>query len=599
MLKTKIQFKNNRPMININGELHPPLAYTTYFDECGEWSDFIHNGCKMFFVNVSFTDLPINNFTGFTPFRKGVFESETPDYSEFDQLVNSIISECDDALIFPRINIAMPRKWINENIYETVDTPKGGARESLFSDAFKKDGAELLKKLVEHIRCAEYSHRIAGYQLCGSTTQEWMHHDMFGSYSEMGMKKFQEWAKEKYNIININLPERADFTSGFLTDEIKKYYEFCSEKVAETVEFFAKTLKEFINDEQIVGAFYGYNCFVNDPLLGLHSLRKIINSPYIDFFSSPCCYDGNRNLGIDWGDMLPVDSIKLHGKLCFIECDIRTFLTRRMQDSRPGEYPDDSYMTHDSNGNKTVWSGPDTLELSVSAIRKAFAHQLTKASGIWWFDMWGGWYHNDEIMAEMKKMHNIYNQAEKKNITDMPCAETVLFIDEKAYANNAIGTPLRDAVNQIRVALSSTGIPFDTYMVEDAEKVLSKYKFAIFTAPIPSDTGNSAIELCNKLNIHHISSDENKRFYTTEELRDLLISHGIHCYNTDGCVIYCSGGFLGIHTVSDGEIKISLPEKYKIKSLFGIENYNCETDTIILETFKHNTIAFELCYYIN
>ena len=199
MLKSKIQFVDNKPYININEALYSPLAYTTYFDECGEWSDFIKSGYKMFFVNISFTDLPINNSSGFTPFRTGVFESEIPDYSEFDEIVKAIISECPDAFIFPRINIAMPRRWLQENPYETVATDSG-PRESLYSDLFMKDGAELLKELVAHIRSADYADRIAGYQLCGGTTQEWMHFDLLGSYSEMGMEKFRQWCFEKHGI---------------------------------------------------------------------------------------------------------------------------------------------------------------------------------------------------------------------------------------------------------------------------------------------------------------------------------------------------------------------------------------------------------------
>ena len=83
---------------------------------------------------------------------------------------------------------------------------------------------------------------------------------------------------------------------------------------AKAVEHFAKVVKECVNNEQIVGTFYGYNAFVGDYLWGTHGLRHIIESPYIDFFSSPCCYDDNRNLGLDWGDMIPVDSIKNHKK---------------------------------------------------------------------------------------------------------------------------------------------------------------------------------------------------------------------------------------------------------------------------------------------
>lgn len=593
MLKSKVEFLNNRPLINVNGKRYSPLAYTTYFDECGEWSDFIEKGYKIFFVNISFTDLPINNFSGFTPFRTGVFETETPDYSEFDEIVRGIIAKCPDALIFPRINIAMPRKWIKENPFHTVSTPNG-ARESMYSDLFMKDGAELLKTMVEYIRNSDYAHRIAGYQLCGGTTQEWMHYDLCGSYSELGTEKFKEWAFNKYGIENIKAPLKEDLEKGMLTQEVQKYYEFCNEVQPETVEHFAATLKEFINDEQIVGVFYGYNAFVNDCLWGLHGLRKIIDSPYIDFFSSPCCYDYNRELGFDWGDMLPADSLKLHGKLYFVECDIRTHLTRRAQASRPGEYPDDILLMVDSNGNKTVWSGPDTLDKSISAIRKAFAHQITKASGIWWFDMWGGWYHDPQIMAELEKMHRIYDGFSIKNTEKLPCAETALFIDEKAYTNIERGNPLLNSVNHLRVKMGTTGIPFDVYMVEDAEKVLKKYKAAIFTAPIPTDHGKSAVDLCKNLGIPYISADECKVFYTTDELREFLVSAGVHCYDPDGNVIYCSNGILGVHNVKEGEIKITLPRKFRVRSLMGIDIKETVSEIITFSAPLHSTAMFEI-----
>ena len=125
MLKTHIEYKNGKPFISVNGKLHYPLAYTTYFEECGRFSNFIKHDYKMFFINISFTDLAINTTSNFSPFYTGVFKNDEPDYSEFEGIIRKILKECPDALIFPRINIAMPQKWINENIYETVETPSG------------------------------------------------------------------------------------------------------------------------------------------------------------------------------------------------------------------------------------------------------------------------------------------------------------------------------------------------------------------------------------------------------------------------------------------------------------------------------------------
>ncbi len=593
MLKTRIEFKNGKPFISVNGKLHYPLAYTTYFEECGRFSDFIKHDYKMFFINISFTKLAINTTSNFSPFYTGVFENDEPDYSEFEGIVKEILKECPDALIFPRINIAMPQKWIDENPYETVETPSGN-RESLFSDKFLNDGAILLKELVLHIRNSEYAENIAGYQVCGGLTQEWMPFDYTGSFSEMGLKKFNKWLKEKYSKTNTTLLTKNDLICSDFNETVSYYGEFYSEMTAKTIEHFAKVLKECVNNEQIVGTFYGYNAFVNDILLGLHGLRFIINSPFIDFFSSPCGYDNNRALGIDWGDMIASKSLKIHKKLYFVECDIRTHLTKRMQDSRPEKYPDDILLLTDNNGNKTVWCGPETKELSLSAIRKAYIHQLTKGSGVWWFDMWGGWYEDKAIIEDLKKMKSIAEASINKNTAYYPQAETVMFIDEKAYLNNPRNSNLCHSVNITRIEMGNTGIPFDLCMVEDAKKILHKYKCAIFTAPLPSENGKNAVELCQKLNIPYVETTTDKPFYKKNELRETLISNGVHCYNENDNVIYCGNGSLGIHTVNDGEAKISLPQKYKIKSLFGAAFPECETDTIILNMQKHDTVIFEL-----
>ena len=593
MLKTQIRFHNQRPWLLVDNTLHAPLGYTTYFEECGAFSDFIQRGYRIFFINVSFTASPINNVTGFSPFLYGVYDEDEPNYAPFDCQIMQILKECPDALIFPRINISMPKRWVEKNPHETVITPSG-SRESLFSDAFLRDGATLLTDLVSHIRSAGYSGRIAGYQLCGGATQEWFPHDLSGSYSRPGIRKFRQWSEQRYPQSNLEPPKKEDFTSSVLTEAVSRYGEFCCEMTAKTVEHFARVLKEYIHSEQVVGVFYGYNCFVSDYLWGPHGLRHIIDSPYIDFFSSPCCYDHGRALGVDWGDMLPVDSLKLHGKLCFIECDIRTHLTRAMQHSRPGVYPDGIYTTEDEHGNKTVWAGPDTAELSVSAIRKTFAHQLTKASGIWWFDMWGGWYRDDQLMKELGKMRQIAETAKHRNPSGFPSAETVLFIDEKAYANNVRGSALIDSVNRTRVAMGNTGIPFDICMVEDAHQALPNYRAAIFTAPVPSESGKAAIQLCQKLQIPCLVSCEDKFAFSTAELRDFLTANGIHCYNSDSCVVYCGQGFLGVHSTLSGDIRITLPKSYAVKSLLGAPTPVQDGCALVLSMKKHDTVLFEL-----
>lgn len=594
MLKSSIEYKNGKPYICVDGKAYAPYAYTTYFDECGEFCDFTQKGYKIFFVNVSFSTLPINNTTGFSPFLTGVFEGDIPDYSEFDANVSKILSLCPDALIFPRINVTMPGRWIEENPYDTVETASWVSRESLYSDKFHRDGAAYLCELIDHIRASEYAENIAGYQLCGGTTQEWFHHDLCGSFSNMGIYKFRLWMNEKYGIKDVFVPTKDRLFSGDYEETAKKYGEFCSEMTAKTVEHFSRTVKEYTDNKQIVGVFYGYTAFVNDWLWGHHGLRFIIDSPYIDFFSSPCAYDNGRRLGADWGDMLPGESVKLHNKLYFVECDIRTHLTRKMQASRPGKYPENIYLQYDKEGNKTVWAGPDIEEHSLSALRKTFCRHLTKCNGVWWFDMWGGWYHSNAIMNEMEKMKIIAEAAMNKDIEGYPSSQVVMLIDEKAYLNYPLGSELCHSVNVTRVNMGKTGIPFDLCMVEDANKVIHKYKAAIFTAPVPSKAGEEAVKICNRLGIPYISASPEKPHYTEKELRSILVASGVHCYNSDGHVIYCGGGYLGVHAVSDGEIRISLPEKYTLKPLLGESDVKTQANEVLINLNKHDTAVFEL-----
>lgn len=208
--------------------------------------------------------------------------------------------------------------------------------------------------------------------------------------------------------------------------------------------------------------------------------------------------------------------------------------------------------------------------------------------------MWGGWYHDEEIMSELRTMKDIAESSENRNSEEFPKAETVVFIDEKAYFNNPTGSNCCHSVNNIRVAMGNTGIPFDMYMTEDAPEILHKYKAAVFTASLPSESGKTAVGLCREMNIPYIQTDCERTYISTSDLRDFLVSAGIHCYNADGNVIYCGNGYSGIHTVSDGVVSICLDKKYRVKQILGSGFEECETDRISLTMNKHDTVLFEL-----
>ena len=595
MLESYVKDRGGAPRLFIDGAEVSPMAYTTYFEERSAYRDFIKAGYRIFFVGVSFTALPINNATGFTPFNVGVFENpDRPDYSELDDAARRILKECENAVIFPRVYVSMPKWWIDEHPHDVVNTPSG-YRESLFSEAFRRDSERMLTELAEHVKSSDYEGRIGGWQLCGGSTQEWFHFDLSGSLGEGAREPFRSWVEKEYGDGIDTLPTLRDYEykkEGYQEREnARRYSLFSNLEVARTLDGFARVLKRETDYKQVVGAFYGYATQANGtPLFGTHGLREIINSPFIDFFSAPNAYSENRAFGIDWADMIPVDSVKLHGKLAFIECDIRTHLTSGVQEARPGKYPDHIYKL--DNG-RSVWAGPPTAELSVFALRKCFAHQLTKKSAIWWFDMWGGWYDDPELMAELREMKRIYDE-NIKNGSEEPRSEIAFLADESGYANLLKNSPEILGIEKTRTAMGNIGAPYDTYLVEDAARILKNYKAVIFPCPIPSDAARRAIATCEEMRIPYLSASTEHSRLSTEEIREFVKSCGVHIYCDDTDVVYAGGGYIALHSSKPGEKKLRLKDKTKVSSPISCANADEITDAHTFTLKENDTVIFKV-----
>ncbi|MBQ2272511.1 MAG: hypothetical protein II337_03515 [Clostridia bacterium] len=602
MLVSEVRLNRERPTLWIDHRPVAAMAYTTYFEERSRYEDFLDAGYRIFFVNASFTDLPINSEkTGFTPFNVGIFEDpDHPDYSEFEDAVYKILKKTPDAIIFPRIYISMPKWWVDQNPDEVVPTKKAGMREILFSDRFRKDGGDLLRKLIAHVRSSDYSDRVGGWQICGGQTQEWFFPDMKGGLCAGAEKYYRRWIKETYGEDHATLPAYDEFqyrgNPRQESENARRYCLFCNLGVAESLDYFASIVKEETNHTQIVGSFYGYTFESNNTVLfGSHGLRRLLDSPNLDFFSSPNAYTQNRAFGIDWADMVPVDSLKLHGKLAFIECDIRTYLTTSIQRARPGRYPDDIYKT--ANGT-SVWEGPPTAELSREALRKCFAHQISKASAVWWFDMWGGWYHDPLLMAELKSMKEIYDSEASDKDGAWLTPDVAVFADETAYANMLSESPqlsghfTRGGVNTTRTEMGNVGTPYDLFMVEDAPTVLSRYRAAVFPFPIPSPAGERALALCRSLKIPYLCATPEHSALSAEEIRAFLVEHGVHCYSELPNVVYAGNGYFGLHSAQGGPKSVRFPTTVHLRPVFGADVPEQTCDSLEFDLPENGTALF-------
>lgn len=586
---------NGRDFFQIGEDIFPACAYIVYFDECNDYKGFAECGYRVFSVSLSMAKQAINTVSGFVPFVAGVFdEKNKPNYTAVDDVILRLLEVCPEAYIFPRINVCMPQWWIEEHPKEVVSVGKADFREALYSNEFREDGGKMLRQFIRYLKEAPYADHIFGYQICGGNTQEWFHLDPMrnGSYCENAIPYFNSFLERYYPDMPpvVELPSLDGlFTGGEIQDEyLIKYVEFSNDCVADTIAHFCRIVKEEVEYRQMVGVFYGYTAEVPYALFGTHRLSKLLDCKEIDFFASPSSYAEGRALGIDWGDMMPIDSIRLHGKTGLLELDIRTLLSRSPETSRKGS---------DSTGyySDDLWLGPPTLELSISAIRKSFARQLTYGNGFWWFDLFGHWYAHESLMAEMKSALEIYRNALSLKGSVLPI-EVAVFLDERMYSRLCTNHPAVRAAYDLRTPIGSCGCPYHVYLIDDFEKICQSpmaYKVFLFNIPTDCSRLSLAMNYCNDKQIPYLRCTEDKWRYTADELRRFFEECGVWCYCESNDVVYVGNGHIAIHSATEGHKKLLLQRKMKITALTE-EDLLYETDALEIDMKLHETKLFRI-----
>lgn len=583
MIPSQVIFENGRVNLYIDEKRQPACAYITYFDERSCCQDFADAGYEIFSLCAYFSGLPLNSIAvGFSP-HPGIFDVKgQADYSGFDTYVRQIVNACPTARIFPRVRVAMPQWWIDENPSEVCLCNGGFYRESLYSDRFRETGAEMLRDFIAHVHASDYAEHIIGYQIASGCTEEWFHYDKNGSFCPSSENAFREYMKKP-----VSVPSSECFhVEGCIEDPTaRQYLEFINASTADTLAYFAHVTKEAVGYQQIVGAFYGYTPSISSALRGSLGLHKLLHCPDIDFFCTPASYIQSRALGIDWAEQAPGESIKQHGKLYFMENDVRTCLSKLPGESRPGIDPLWKYTA-------PVWLGPPTEEESVWAMRKAYARQLTHGNALWWFDMWGSWYASEKLMEEARLCLSLMQQ--EPSCTTR--SQIAVLCDEKYPYRIGSKNPCFEIQNTVHDRLGNTGFTHDLLLTEDYEQCIH-YESVLIPVPAEYDTEETVTikEFLNANQIPYVQLTTHDFDITADELRHRLQSTGVHCYCDSGDVIYCGNGYLAIHAASAGGKCISLPQMTAITPIAPCGSM-ITADTLYIEMKKFETRLYTIKY---
>ena len=497
----KIEKDGIRTYFNVDGKKVMPSAYMSYNPK-KEYIDKVKEyGVNTFMFPIYLGDEGINMESGLRPFCDNFFKG----YGEYDftavEKVLEIIGNDDGVYIIPRVCLEPPKWWQKANPNELSKDYRGECqRESFTSEKWRKDMTVALRALLDYFDSSKWQKNVIGIHVAAGGTEEWTYHGRYArgyyDYSECNRRAYAKWLLQKYGTTEalslahkkeirsfdeIKFPkpiERSYAKSGFLrsADEetaVLDYYDFHNEAVADTINYFCREVKEYTGGSKITGVFYGYVFSMPQSYKGLHALSKVFESPYVDFVST-------TNIGMEpgeaWVFSSAVESAKLNGKLWMAEGDIRTHLTRGLDVSMPHAMPDNDFYT------SSVWQGPKTPELSASAVTKGLARVLTSGAGIWWFDMFGGWLNDDNLLGIISKAPSLIGAQSERYLK----SDVAVIIDEEGYKYYGIDTAkMSDAVREVGRNLAHAGVAYDIYLKSDIKRSdfpTDDYKLYVFLA---------------------------------------------------------------------------------------------------------------------
>lgn len=598
-LHSEVKILEGIPALFVNDEWQAPYAYMSYLGEEKYYREAAEAGLHLYNIPAYLGDRGINSSSGIGPFRSAIWlGKDRYDLSSIEKDFDEILRADPTARVIIRLHLDPPVWWEKENPREVSSLQDGGsARTSFASMKWREDAGDVLRFVVNKLLDSPYAAHLVGIHVAGGFTEEWFYHykDHFFDESTVRVNEFRKWLLTKYN----NDPSalrRAWKDSTVTFDNVKpadigtshrenawrntatdQYYfdtfDFHAGLLVDHIQYFCKIVKEVSNNDLLTGAFYGYHFFVSDPTRGHGALAKLLDCPDLDYLSSPNDY--RRVAGEDWAPFAAIKSVQLHGKLWLAENDTRTSISTLLKDRAPQVNPAGGWY------DKGVWIGPGDMETSVSFLWKNLARMLAYGYGGWWFDMWGGWFSDPELIFVIRKAQEFYKQYPpigNEKVNDLMKPEVAIVVDERLQFWDKSFGALTNKIIENRYALGKTGVPYDLYLRTDLDKIQpGQYKVIWLMGVMEmsgqeeektdSLSGAEALVMHTAANgtvVYPNAKELEKKYFdkvswSGNELSDMWEQAGVHRYFDPGDVVYAGRGWLSIHSVKGGRRTLKLP----------------------------------------
>ncbi len=475
MLKVRLENQNGKVKININGENLEPLAFKTFRPTEKNISDFYKAGVKFFCV-LSTGQESATKGIYYSNFGESWIDDYTYDFQPIDNQIDLFLKCAPDAYLDVMLSIDT-RKWWLEKYKEYPDS-YWCMSQVCTDEKWRQAACAYLKAAVTHIE-EKYGDRVFAYHILGGTTTEWISDRDYEETSDIKLKAYKEYLNDPNAVIPTKEEREFPYTRVFLDPKKDKnlieYRRFHSGIIADTILYFAKGVREIIGYDKLIGVYYGYIFELNDARAwnaGHLAYEKIFNSKDIDIISAPIPYWLFRRLDGTSGVMCTVDTLTRNNKLYFQEDDQRSFLP----------------MLQLGEGRTLVGGGgAKNRQEMINMLRREFMHTQGKGLALWWFDMFEGWYYDDEVMDEIRKCGEyakMLAEIPNKNVSEIAVIadpESLYYVNKSSYINCEV-------LDKQRAELSKIGAPYDLYSLCSLETVdFSPYKMVIFLSQFKAD----------------------------------------------------------------------------------------------------------------
>jgi hypothetical protein len=495
-LTSQVRLYNGTPALYINGNLTSQVLAAPYRPGASDFNDFLKAGISIFDIYLRF------DWTA----------PEQYDFTKVDQKLEFYLKIDPNVLFLPRVLLTPGQWWCKEFPAEITMRDDGSpagmfgppCHPSLASAKYRELSHKAMIAFINHVE-EKFGDHIVGYQAGNGFGGEWLMFNSFWEvrpgaepptrfgvedYSPPAQAAFRQWLKKKYrgSVDELRLAwgnpkvtfenaappdevERYSSTHGIFFDpavsrRVPDYFSFFNDMTADVLLENCRWIKELTNHKKIVGSFYGY-LWCNFPNLSVnHSghlgLAKVLDSPDVDFIASPYTYDNKEIGGPDNSQTLPEDAL-MHGKLYFNEVDTETHLHQR----------------------QWRWGNclnlPKNFDETKALLIRDYGYALTKGFGMWWTDLRGSNFHDDQIiklLSDLKKIDLKYLTADKRSNADI-----AVILDEETYKYFGDGEPLFNALltAQKQWQLGFIGAPWEPYLLTDIDNPKMKdFKLYIF-----------------------------------------------------------------------------------------------------------------------